>query len=391
MELDKIILENFKIFKGQHIFDLRNLNIFTGPNNVGKSTLIKAISLFAKGIEEGDFPSIDLFETQAGQFKDLVNWESEAESFKIGFYIPIGEKEIPFKVMYEFVDGNCTKYTKEAGKAVFSNFEIFDKHGDFFFGAYSSETFEVTRENINYEIDWGNPHAVPTIPFKCALEDSSPPILFLKFNIKNLEKNLHLFTKNNYYKLFKHVKTLHKYNNWWIGRFSEEDFFTYGLSELTIEDVLKDFLKNEFLELLDYESSKEIFWGESEEIQEEIQERYSRVLEETDYETFIKKDVVFPLFNSISKILNLFKNRNFIHITYQNFNQRLFAKSVENKYLIDLFQSRDHEYMYGFTRKALEIFGFDAYIEMKAHLNRAIELNLVKGLNMIDEKSNNKF
>ena len=52
MSVNKIIIEDFKIFEGQHIFDLKNLNVFTGANNSGKSTLFKAISWYNKYLDE---------------------------------------------------------------------------------------------------------------------------------------------------------------------------------------------------------------------------------------------------------------------------------------------------------------------------------------------------
>jgi len=387
--MDKIILENFKILKGEQIFELRDLNIFTGPNNAGKSTLLKAMSLFAKGIQKGDFPSLNLFETRSGEFNELVNWDSGANSFKIGFSLLVGKKhDASFKIMYEFVDGE--KYIEYGkGKAIFSNFEIFDEDGEFFFGAYSAETFKITKENIEYEFDWDNSKQRPETPFKCALEGSSPPILFLKFDINNLKKNLHLFTRKKYHKLFKRVTTLHKHNNWWIGRFLEADFSITGLSNLTFNDVINDFLENSFYELMDYESSKKIHWGKLKEEQNKILKEYFKMIKDIEYKTFIEKDVVFPLFKSIANALTPFRKENFIHIGYENFSQRLFSGDKENDTIIDIFQKTDLESLYGFSRKAFEIFGIDTYIEMKSHLNAALEINLVTGLDEIDKKSNN--
>jgi ABC-type ATPase involved in cell division len=391
MEINKIILVDFKIFKGEHVFDLRNLNIFTGPNNAGKSTLIKAISLFAKGLEKGDFPSLDLFEANAGEFKDLVNWESGAKSFKIGFYIEIGEKKVPFKVLYEFVDGDNVRINREIGKAIFSNFEIFDNNGSFFFGAYLDDTFETKKEDLDYDIESDITEIEPgTLPFKCALEDSNRPILFLKFDINNLENKLHLFTKKRYKKLLDHVKKLHKHNNWWIGRLDEENFDSLGVEEITLVDIREDFYKNEFLELLDYDSSNEIFWGNDETLQQEILSKYAKTLENTNYDSFIK-EVIKPLFKSLENALNLFKKNNFIHIQFQDLTQQLFTISAKNKYLLELFQSREYQKIYTFSRNALKIFGIDAYIEIKSHLNRAIEINLVEGLHEIDEKFEQEY
>ena len=47
MNLKKVVLYNFKSFKGKHTYHFSNLNIIKGKNGSGKSSLIKDAILFA--------------------------------------------------------------------------------------------------------------------------------------------------------------------------------------------------------------------------------------------------------------------------------------------------------------------------------------------------------
>jgi predicted ATPase len=53
MKAKKIEIENFRRFKGKQTFDLKGINILIGPNNSGKSTLIKALLLLKENLNNG--------------------------------------------------------------------------------------------------------------------------------------------------------------------------------------------------------------------------------------------------------------------------------------------------------------------------------------------------
>lgn len=85
--LRSIKLENFRAFKQADI-QLSELNIFVGPNNSGKSSLISAISLIAQNFR----PSSQQYSlalngphTQLGTFYDVVHGHSARSTLTIGF------------------------------------------------------------------------------------------------------------------------------------------------------------------------------------------------------------------------------------------------------------------------------------------------------------------
>lgn len=46
MKLEKLILANFRSYKGETVIDLDNLNVFVGKNDIGKSTILEALDIF---------------------------------------------------------------------------------------------------------------------------------------------------------------------------------------------------------------------------------------------------------------------------------------------------------------------------------------------------------
>lgn len=66
MSLQKIGLKNFRVFKEQTDFALAPITVFTGPNNSGKSTAIKALILLAESAKSSDFFYLLKTSTESG-------------------------------------------------------------------------------------------------------------------------------------------------------------------------------------------------------------------------------------------------------------------------------------------------------------------------------------
>lgn len=85
--ISSLYLENFRAFKSQHI-DLGVLNIFVGPNNSGKSSIISAINLIAQNATGGlsDFSlALNGPHAQLGTFYDVVHGHSSRSRMRIAF------------------------------------------------------------------------------------------------------------------------------------------------------------------------------------------------------------------------------------------------------------------------------------------------------------------
>ena len=385
MNEDKIIIENFKIFKGIHVFDLRDLNVFTGANNSGKSTLIKAMSLFAKGINKGFFPFIDLIETNSGSFKSLTNRESNSNSFKIGFYISLGKNKNPFKILYEFVDCDSNSlYVEEFGKAYLADFEIYDINNNFFFGAYISDfyRFKITEDIIDYDYD-KNQKYKPSYPFECHTENIFGPEVFFRFSIRSLKEHIKDFSNKSFTELINQLQKLYpNKDNWWIPRFNDDDFsfIDLNISEITLENILEDFDKNDFLELMDFDTKRKIFEDQfSEEELNKIEKDYNSLIKKTKYDDFFK-EVITPLLKDIKKGLERFKSQNFAHIVFNDFSKPSFKFNDENRFLFRLYKysRKSKSPFYSYTKEALNIFDIDGIIEFDRLINNDIKVEIIE-------------
>jgi len=374
MAIDKIIIENFKAFKGQHIFDLKELNIFTGANNSGKSTLIKAISLFSKGLENGDFPSIDLFETNSGTFKDLVNRDSGANSFKIGFFIELGKDKLPFKVMYEFVDGEGSY--KSSGSAQFHRMVLKDTNDKEHLVVQNAETYDDSKTVNNHNESY---------PIKSLMADNNPAQMFVSIYVNTFNEIIETISNEGYGDLICHFEK-HKENDgyWWSEHFIEDDFDYFGIQELRIEDLIYDIYKDEFRNLGDYDIKKTLLFGDGNE--DDVLMDYNHLREKLRYSDFIKK-VYVDIFDRIEKGLELFRTYNFEHIFFQNYKERIITKGKGFDFLFSLYKKKnDQSGFNNFTKKALDIFKIDGYIELKIIRNAGMEINLVTDLSKTDDK-----
>lgn len=87
--LRSLTLENFRAFKRADV-ELAALNIFVGPNNSGKSSIISAISLIAQNSQSSTQRfslALNGGHTQLGTFYDVVHGHSARSAMTIGFAI----------------------------------------------------------------------------------------------------------------------------------------------------------------------------------------------------------------------------------------------------------------------------------------------------------------
>ena len=78
--MDYIGVENFKIFKDKHDFQLYPLTLLIGPNNSGKSSIIKLLLLLKNGLNRLDFKS---GAHNLQDFEKSLNWDSDNENIVI--------------------------------------------------------------------------------------------------------------------------------------------------------------------------------------------------------------------------------------------------------------------------------------------------------------------
>jgi putative ATP-dependent endonuclease of OLD family len=116
MYIDKIIIENFKCFKGQFPLKLnKGLNILVGDNETGKSTILEAIHLVLSGLLNGKYIKLkltqDLFNNDVkNEYIESLKEEGESKSIPLPPHIIIeifieGIKDDSLKALFEG-DGN---------------------------------------------------------------------------------------------------------------------------------------------------------------------------------------------------------------------------------------------------------------------------------------------
>jgi len=373
MSIDKIIIEDFKIFEGQHIFDLKNLNIFTGSNNSGKSTLFKAISLFANGLERGDFPSVDMFVNELGDFQDLVNWNSGKKSFKIGFFITLGESKSRFKVLYEFVEYN--------GRGRFNILEVISQQNEILLSLHDTFLMKSTESESNH-LNYVDQHN--NLIFSSPAYDAATPTLTLRVNIPFLQVIIDDFTDKRFSKLLDHLEKIKSSDNyWWAESMEEQDMyvFTNDLSFVNIEDLITDLSTDSLWNIGDFKVRNSLIWGE--EFQNSFNE-YRELIDKLEYLDFLET-IIYPIFRKIKANLAFFKKANLAYIAHNEFITRVVIRDNKNDYLFALFPyMHESDGPNDFVRKSLKIFGFDGYVELASQQNGALAVKLVEGLREID-------
>lgn len=88
--MQRITLDNFRVFGTPAAFDLAPVTVLTGKNNSGKSSLIKAFLVLADYLEQDDQTVLRLDGPRASRhrinnWKNLVNWKSAAPAFKVSY------------------------------------------------------------------------------------------------------------------------------------------------------------------------------------------------------------------------------------------------------------------------------------------------------------------
>jgi predicted ATPase len=101
--MQRITLDNFRVFGTPAAFDLASVTVLTGKNNSGKSSLIKAFLVLADYLEQDDQTVLRLDGPRAGKhkistFDQLANWSNENK----GKSVQLGYTKGQYEFLYEF-------------------------------------------------------------------------------------------------------------------------------------------------------------------------------------------------------------------------------------------------------------------------------------------------
>lgn len=373
--LDQLTLENFRIFAGSNTFRFTNLNIYTGANNSGKSTIIKAIKLFSDGLRRSDFPSLNLIaeDTNLGGFENLINRHSSKKRFKIGFCIKIAKIDELFSVFYTFMNGK-EENDQFRETALFANVEVLNSKGKVFFGIYHA---------LNEE-----KHNMPSVKFPS--ETGDPGLVYFCLNVSLLREYLPFISKSDFTTLLTKLDQIKGIdNNWWGEAFNENTYsvIDYDIFTLRLIDFLKDLAVDSYFNLADYEDKNNLFFDDhTSDDSKYIRESYRDFLFNVNFHGFLK-EVIQPILTSIKSGLDLFRDDTILHIISDVSQDRLIRSNDTSEYLQRLYRKIDDSETIEFIRESLAFFSIDGVIEINSHLNFAFEVNLITNVATIHQKN----
>jgi hypothetical protein len=290
--------ENFKAIDKGTWFELNKLNVLTGPNNSGKSTLFQAMKIFTEGFADGDFPKIEIQKVlpDCGYFDDLLNFNTDFGFFKLGFRYYSKKFSDTFDVIYTFVRSEDNKY------AVFHQVEVFK--GDQHLMSFVKYPFQDIKTSATQDY---------ALHFISILFYDNPGELYFIIKIETLSSLLGVDESTEHIDVFSHLKK--NFGEYWSGELLEEDKFTDRIPFLRFsDDVLYDLDQDYYCNLYKFDLKYPIFndddSGESFSV-------YKNLRKNLGYSDFIRT-YFYDLFDEISSQLRFFYNKNLFHIEFSD-------------------------------------------------------------------------
>lgn len=149
--INKIGVENFRVFKQYTEFEIRPITLLTGPNNAGKSSFTKLLLLLKNGIQKLNFQE-GLHNLES--FEKVLNWDKKNDVLKLRFENRIPILEDDFFAEYLYVEGKIGKITISDNDNILLEFShqkpITDIKAEFYFMV---DRVQKINFNINYFID----------------------------------------------------------------------------------------------------------------------------------------------------------------------------------------------------------------------------------------------
>jgi predicted ATPase len=166
--ITEISLQNFKIFKDKTTFPLRSLNLLTGVNGGGKSTLLQSLLLMRQSIEYDERTTNIVFNgscVELGTFMDVKNLETPTKELIIlefSVKIDTWEKKIRYEIEESISNdiGKILKIKVSGEKEIIRSKELID-----YFNYTNTEKenyiFLHQLSPIHDMIYYGQPHDFP--------------------------------------------------------------------------------------------------------------------------------------------------------------------------------------------------------------------------------------
>ncbi len=150
--IKKIAIENFRVFKEYTEFEIEPINILTGPNNSGKSSLIKLLNLLKKSFNSESGLNVLRFQDgihNLGTFNNVLTRSSSKNYLKLVFDFPLPGFDQTFLIELIYTK---SFYNKENGALV--AVKIFNQKRTLVrFGTASNEDYNIVTGDLGMGID----------------------------------------------------------------------------------------------------------------------------------------------------------------------------------------------------------------------------------------------
>jgi predicted ATPase len=147
MNIKKISIKNFRVFKEKTTFQLRPFTILTGPNNSGKSSFIKFLLLIKEGVRNLNFTSGN---HNLEDFNQVLNFENKEN----------GKEELKFRLFFDNNQEIEYSYIGDSSLIAVSHFKNNKRYLDFAFGEDYSNINTATdigyREAVRFYFDFNS-------------------------------------------------------------------------------------------------------------------------------------------------------------------------------------------------------------------------------------------
>jgi predicted ATPase len=148
--INKIAVENFRVFKHYTEFELRPLTLLTGPNNAGKSSLTKLLLLFNEGKNKLNF-NINIHNLKS--YEEIINRDNHKEGnnkLKINTFIKNDLFGDCYSIEYSYSGGNLQEISIKNNDILLLKFDNYEPEEEWENENCFGFGFEF---NINYLID----------------------------------------------------------------------------------------------------------------------------------------------------------------------------------------------------------------------------------------------
>lgn len=318
-------VENFKAIRKGTWFELNNLNILTGANSSGKSTLFNAMKIFTEGFVDGDFPVIDIRKIipEAGFFENLLNFNSTDKHIWLGFRYFSTVFNGMIEVKYKFVHGeNNTLMTVAEMEVKLKNKHLLSLYRP---SAYS---FKIEYRNKDNDL----------IRFEGINDENNPGEIVYAINLENLAAS----RSSELYQKHEDVFSVLQRNfpdSTWTGELLEEETYYDRLPFTRLSDeIYFDLTGDSFCNLYNKDGKYPIFYDDD---QGESHYEYKKKSSDIGYQDFIK-DYFHEFFAELSAQIRFFYQKRLYHldlvsdiqkriIDVSNLNFKIVNLSRENK------------------------------------------------------------